>query len=141
MSVEESTVIFGPICQVGWARASAMVIPASSSPLRPRNGPPLAVSTIRRNGPVVAVPPVASVAAAGCQRWASMARRHWWMAQCSESTGMISAPGVARTRCTTGPPAMSDSLLASANRRPASSAARVTGSPAKPTTPLTTTSA
>ena len=65
--------------------------------------------------------------------------RHWWMAQCSESTGTISAPGVRRARCTTGAPAMSDSLLARARRRPASSAARVTGSPAKPTTPLTTT--
>ncbi len=31
MSVEESTVIFGPICQVGWARASATVTEASSA--------------------------------------------------------------------------------------------------------------
>ena len=67
--------------------------------------------------------------------------RHWWMAQCSESTGTISAPGVRRARCTTGAPAISDSLLARASRRPASSAARVTGRPAKPTTPFTTTSA
>ena len=40
------------------------------------------------------------------------------MAQCSESTGTISAPGVARAACTTGPPAISDSLLAKASRRP-----------------------
>src|SRR5205085_385465 len=80
------------------------------------NGPPLAVSTMR------------------CTRWRlPTARRHWWTAQCSESTGTISAPGVDRTRCTTGPAAISDSLLASASRFPASSAASVTGRPAKPT--------
>ena len=50
-------------------------------------------------------------------------------------------PGVVRARCTTGAPAMIDSLLARASRRPASRAARVTVSPAKPTTPLTATSA
>ena len=47
MRVDESTVIFGPIFHVGWARASSMVTDASSARLRPRNGPPLAVSTIR----------------------------------------------------------------------------------------------
>ena len=54
---------------------------------------------------------------------------------------MSSAPGVRLARCTTGAPAMIDSLLARANRRPASRAARVTVNPAKPTTPLTATSA
>ena len=39
--------IFGPIDQVGWARASSIVTSASSAAVRPRNGPPLAVSTIR----------------------------------------------------------------------------------------------
>ena len=63
------------------------------------------------------------------------------MAQCSESTGTSSAPGVARSGCTTGPAAISDSLLASASRLPARRVASVTGRPAKPTTPLTTTSA
>ena len=53
----------------------------------------------------------------------------------------LGARACARARCTTGPAAMSDSLLASARRRPASRVARVTDSPAKPTTPLTTTSA
>ena len=48
---------------------------------------------------------------------------------------------MARARCTTGPPAMSDSLFASARRAPASSAAKVTPRPAKPTTALSTTSA
>ena len=57
----------------------------------------------------------------------SAARRHWWTAQCSESTGISSAPGVARNGCTTGPAAMRLSLLASASRLPAASVARVTG--------------
>ena len=102
--VDESTVIFGPIFQVGWASASSTVTSASSARVRPRNGPPLAVSTrsATRAGPS-----------------GSRARRHWWMAQCSLSTGTSSAPGVRRTRWTTGPPAMSDSLLARARRRPA----------------------
>ncbi len=47
MRVDESTVILGPIDHVGWARASAMVTSASSARVRPRNGPPLAVRTMR----------------------------------------------------------------------------------------------
>src|SRR6478609_4423629 len=124
MRVEESTVILGPMLHVGWARASATVTWARSSAVRPRNGPPLAVSSSRSTRFLL-----------------SVARRHWWMAPCSLSTGTSSAPGVRRARCTTGPAAMSDSLLASARRRPASRVARVTDRPANPTTPLTTTSA
>ena len=53
-------------------------------------------------------------APSGC--WA---RRLWWTAQCSLSTGTSSpAPGCDRTRRTTGPAAISDSLLASASRLP-----------------------
>src|SRR4029453_12680383 len=48
MSVDESTVILGPIDQVGWARASATVTSARSSRLRPRKGAPLAVGQVRR---------------------------------------------------------------------------------------------
>ena len=51
ISVEESTVIFGPILQVGWASASSTVTAASSAPARPRNGPPLAVSSSRADLP------------------------------------------------------------------------------------------
>ena len=68
-SVAESTVIFGPIRQVGWASACSAVTSASSSRVRPRNGPPDAVRT----------------------RPATLARsrpsRHWWSAECSLSTG------------------------------------------------------
>ena len=124
MRVDESTVIFGPIDHVGWARASSTVTCSSSARGRPRKGPPLAVSTMRRT-----------------RAGLSLARRHMCTAQCSESTGTSSAPGVRRARWTTGPAAMRDSLLARASRRPASRVARVTRRPAKPTTPLTTTSA
>ena len=95
--------------------------------VRPRNGPPLAVSTMRRE------------LAPGRR---SLARRHWWTAQCSVSTGTSSAPG--RRAAAAAPPARRRSATPcwpSARRLPAASAASVTGSPAKPTTPFTTTSA
>src|SRR5436190_1827731 len=77
MSVDESTVIFGPIDHVGCASASSMVTFARSAGVRPRNGPPLAVSTMRATS-----------------SWLP-ARRHWCTALCSLSTGTIS-PGGAR---------------------------------------------
>src|SRR5580704_4094581 len=124
ISVELSMVILGPIDQVGWASASCTVAVPSLSAGQSRKGPPDAVSSKR----ATSVVPCTEA-------------RHWCSAQCSESTGTISAPGVLRAFCTTGAPAMRDSLLAKARRRPASSAAIVTGSPAKPTTALSTTSA
>ena len=39
---------FGPMAHVGWAKASSTRTPTSSSRLRPRNGPPEAVSSSRR---------------------------------------------------------------------------------------------
>ena len=45
--VAESTVIFGPIDQVGWRSASAGVTSASVAAGRVRKGPPLAVRRIR----------------------------------------------------------------------------------------------
>ncbi len=84
MSVEESTVIFGPMLHVGWASAS---LDGDLRPGRrgcgPGTGPPLAVSTMRARS---APPRVA------------LARRHWCTAQCSESTGTSSAPGRAPQR-------------------------------------------
>ena len=117
-------VIFGPMLHVGWASAWSTVTPARSAASRPRNGPPDAVSTTRAR-----------------RRVPDPARRHMCTAQCSLSTGMSSAPGVSRTVRTTGPAAINDSLFARASRFPASKVAIVTDSPAKPTTPFTTTSA
>ena len=118
--VAELMVMTGPMSQVGCASACSAVTSASSSAVRPRNGPPLAVSTSRRTSS--ARPP----------------RRHWASAECSESTGTI-WPGLARP-VTSGPPMISDSLLASARVVPASSAASVGRSPTAPVIPLSTTS-
>ena len=120
-SVAELIVTTGPMSQVGCARASATVTSARSSAGRPRNGPPLAVSTSRATSP--RAPP----------------RRHWASAECSESTG-TSCPGAAAAR-TRSPPATSDSLLARATVRPAFSADSVGPSPIEPVMPLRTTSA
>ena len=118
--VAELIVTNGPMSQVGCASACSGVTSCSSSRVRPRNGPPLAVSTRRRTSS--ARPP----------------RRHWASALCSESTGTI-WPGRARA-VTSGPPMISDSLLASASVLPASSAASVGRRPTAPVMPLSTTS-
>ncbi len=97
--VAEFVVMTGPMAQVGWASACCGVTSSSSSRRIPRNGPPLAVTTRRSTSS--AVPP----------------RRHWASAECSLSTGTI-WPGLAAA-LTSGPPTMSDSLLASARVVPA----------------------
>ena len=74
ISVAESTVIFGPIRQVGCRSASSTVTSASSRGLRPRNGPPLAVSTTRSTSS--GRPPCSA----------------WKMALCSLSTGRTRPP-------------------------------------------------
>ncbi len=71
MSVDESIVILGPIFQVGCASASSRLTSASWSRVLPRNGPPDAVMSRRGRRPRSAPP----------------SARHWWRAQCSESTG------------------------------------------------------
>lgn len=118
--VAELIVTTGPIAQVGCASACSEVTSCSESRLRPRNGPPLAVTTRRRTSS--ARPPRSA-----CAR-----------AECSESTGTI-WPGPA-TALTSGPPATSDSLLASASVEPACRAARVGRRPIEPVMPLSTTS-
>ena len=119
-SVAELVVTSGPIFHVGCASACSGVTHASRSLGQPRNGPPLAVSTSRLTSEF------------------APARRHWAIVECSESTGTI-CPGLARL-VTSGPPMISDSLLASARVRPASSAASVARRPAAPVTPFSTTS-
>src|SRR5215471_7475111 len=119
-SVAELIVMTGPMFQVGWVSACSGVTCSSSARLRCRNGPPLAVSTSLATSP--APPP----------------RRHCAIAECSESTGTI-WPGRARP-ATSGPPAISDSLLARASTRPARRAARVAARPLNPVTALSTTS-
>src|SRR5581483_3413706 len=70
-SVAELIVTTGPMSQVGWASACSTVTLTISARSRPRNGPPLAVTTSRRTSS--GEPP----------------SRHWASAECSESTGTI----------------------------------------------------
>gem|GEM_PF-6606089 len=100
--------------------ASSGVTSASSSRLRPRNGPPDAVRMSRATS------------------WRRPPRRAWAKAECSESTA-TSCPGAARS-VTSLPPITRDSLFAKARVRPAPSAARVGSSPAAPVMAFTTTS-
>ena len=72
--VAESIVIFGPIFHVGCASASSTVIASNVSRSALAEGPPDAVRTSRR---------------ASSARPLRMA---WWIALCSESTGISSAP-------------------------------------------------
>src|SRR5437762_3760860 len=116
----ESTVIFFPIFQVGWRNASSTVAPATRSEFQVRNGPPDAVRMSRASSP---------------------GRRpvmHCSTALCSESTGTISPPPSRAVRVTSSPAITSGSLLASATRFPAASAASVASSPAAPTIPFRT---
>ncbi len=112
--------IFGPMLQVGWASASSAVTSSSSSRVRPRNGPPEAVRTREStwSGP--------------------RPSRHWKAAECSLSTGSSLPPPRACAARASPPAATRLSLFASARSTPRSSAQNVTGSPANPTTALST---
>ena len=120
--VAESTEIFGPIDHFGCATAWAGVTVARRARSQPRNGPPEAVSTIRRTP----------------SGWHE--RRHWNTALCSLSIGTICAPEARAAAITSSPASTSDSLLASSRRLPARAAARVEASPAAPTIAATTVS-
>src|SRR3954447_6698154 len=123
ISVAESIVILPPMSQVGWRSASATVTSSSSARERPRNGPPLAVSTS-----LVTLPGRSPAIS-----WAS--------AECSESTGTICAPVASASCMTSSPPTTRDSLLASARSMPSPSVATVGPRPAEPTSALRTRSA
>ena len=118
--VAESTVIFFPMLQLGWRRASAAVIPRSSSRLLPKKGPPDAVSSTRRTSSRGLFP------------------MDWKMAECSLSTGRMETPFFLASSITRAPPHTKDSLLARARVCPASRAATVGESPATPTRALST---
>src|SRR3954464_7273913 len=123
ISVAESIVILPPIVHVGCWRASSTLTPARSARVRPRNGPPLAVSTS------LSIVPGRS------------AEMSWCSAECSESTGMICAPVASASWVTSSPPTTSDSLLARARSMPSPSVATVGPSPTEPTSALSTRSA
>ncbi len=122
ISVAESIVILPPIAHVGCASACSTVTWLSSLAVRPRNGPPEAVRITRSTVP------------------ARSEEISWWIAECSESTGMIAAPVACASCVTSSPPTTSDSLLASARSIPSPSVATVGTRPAEPTIPLSTSS-
>ena len=121
--VAESMVIFAPMFQLGCLRASALVLPRSSSVFIPKKGPPDAVSRILvRLGAL------------------SLSCRHWKMAECSLSTGSSFTPCFATACVTRWPPVTRLSLLARARSCPLSIAHRLAPRPAMPTTLFSTTS-
>ena len=120
MRVALSTEIFAPMFQRGCFTASAGVMASSSARFRPRKGPPEQVNRILCSSP--GFRPV----------------RHWKIAECSESTGTISAPVSFARRITSSPAQTRVSLLARAMRLRASMAARVGFSPTAPDTAVTT---
>src|SRR5512134_2025635 len=103
--VAESTVIFVPIRHVGCPRASETVAFRIRRAVWFRNGPPEAVRIIRRMS---------------SRRWPEAA---WNTAECSLSTGRISAPPARAASTRNAPPATSSSLLARAIRFPRAAAA------------------
>ena len=121
--VAESSVTFGPMRQVGCASASSAVIDENVPMGRCRNGPPLAVRTMRRTDAT------------------SSPRRHCHTALCSLSMGMTRVPAEAARARTSSPAITSTSLVAVATRRPASRAASVGRSAAAPVIATQTTSA
>ena len=123
ISVALSIVILPPIAQVGCLSASSTVTSASSARVRPRNGPPEAVTVSRSTTPGRS--PAIS----------------WCSAECSESTGISCAPVASHSAVTSSPPTTSDSLLASATSMPSLSATIVGPRPAEPTIALRTRSA
>src|SRR5215211_772972 len=123
ISVAESIVILPPIAHVGWRSAASTVTSASWARLRPRNGPPDAVSVSRSTVP------------------GRSPSTSWCSAECSESTGISCAPVASESAITSSPPTTSDSLLASATSTPSVSATIVGPSPAEPTIALSTRSA
>ena len=117
-----SIVILAPISQLGCFKARAAVTPANSSIGVVRKGPPEAVRRILS----MALP--------------SSPTKHWKIALCSLSTGRIGARCFTASSVMSSPATTSVSLLASAMVLPASMAATVGRSPAKPTMAVTTTS-
>ena len=118
--VAESIVIFAPIVHCGCFSASFFVAAAILSLSHVRKGPPDAVRWMREIGLPVAP------------------RRHWNMAECSESTGRIGELYFLAKSMTTDPPATRVSLFARAIILPAFIAEIVGLSPLNPTSAVRT---
>ena len=117
-------VILGPIFQLGCRRASALVTDFNSSALLPKKGPPEQVKISRR-----------------ISRFSPAPMRHWKIAECSESTGTISAPYFFASAMTSSPAQTRVSLLARPMRFFRRMASSVGFRPSIPTTAVMTQSA
>ena len=120
----ESTVILAPMDQLGLCKASSLVTRCNSSVVLPKKGPPEQVRIRRFTSPRSRLP---------CSDWNR--------AECSESTGRISAPKSWASSITSSPPHTKVSLLARAMRLPSRMAAMVGRRPTIPTTAVSTVSA
>ena len=125
--VAESTEILRPMRQRGCAQACSGVTSAICSRVARRNGPPDAVSRIRRTP-------------AGAAPVRSVCGMHWKIALCSLSIGTSIAPPWRAASTSSDPAITSDSLFATSTCLPARAAASVEGSPAAPTIAAITTS-
>ncbi len=121
--VAESTLIFAPISQLGWATACSGVAFIICSISTLRNGPPEAVRIIR-----------ATLAS-------RLKSKTWNIALCSESTGSKVAPARATSLSINSPAQTRHSLLARPTIAPRLTASMVGPSPAAPTIPAITKSA
>jgi hypothetical protein len=108
ISDAESIVTFVPIFQLGWLRASLGVTLLSCSRVRLRKGPPDAVRVIFSSDSLFSP------------------TRHWNIAECSESTGIIFAPVLATISFINDPATTNVSLFARATFLPVSRA-EITG--------------
>ena len=115
-----STEILAPMLQLGCFTACSGVTSSSSRRAFPRKGPPEPVSRIFLSSPFF------------------LPIRHWKMAECSESTGTISAPFSSARAITMSPAQTRVSLLARAMRFLWSIAAKVGRRPTAPETAVTT---
>ena len=115
--------IFGPMRQVGWAKACSTVTERICSSEARRNGPPEAVSSKRLTS-LICSP-----------------RKHCQMALCSLSTGRMGTPACCASRITRWPAITRVSLLARAIALPILMAASVGSNPTRPEVAATTISA
>ena len=118
--VAESIVILAPMVQRGCFKACSFVTARICSFVKPRNGPPDAVSRMRR------------------MRLSALPCRHWKMAECSLSTGRKLTPVFFTASMIRLPPATSVSLFANAISLPARTASYVGRMPIIPSSAFTT---
>src|SRR5579884_587830 len=118
----ESTVFLIPMRHVGCASAASRLASSISAAVLRQNGPPDAVSTMKRT------------------RRASSPAKHWKIAECSESTGSSFDPLRFAAATSSSPAATMSSLFATATSMPRSTAAKTASKATNPSVAAKTTS-